>query len=209
MKHTLVFTHGEVTEKEFRKIRHEQFDLVIAADGGALNALRGGYLPDYVIGDLDSITPEVEARLSGAKLISRPSQELNDLEKALQFCEELGVRDITLLGIGGKRLDHTLNNLSVLSRYDEKFHVTIYDAYSQIYLVRKRWEYSGALQQLISLIPLGRVEGVITEGLAFPLKNEPLIFGEREGLSNYIISNPVRVSIQSGLLFIFVLDQET
>lgn len=209
MKRALFFAHGEVTEKEFRKIRDERFDLVIAADGGALNALSGGYLPDYVVGDLDSITPGVEKQLSGAKLISRPSQELNDLEKALQFCEELGLRDITLLGIGGKRLDHTLNNLSVLSRYDERFHFTIYDAYSRIYLVRKRWEYSGTINQLISLIPLGRVEGVVTEGLAFPLKNEPLVFGEREGLSNYIVSNPVRVSVRSGLIFIFVLDGET
>lgn len=209
MKHALFFAHGEVGEKEFRKIGNERFDLVIAADGGALNALRGGYLPDYVVGDLDSITAGVEEQLPGAKLVSRPSQELNDLEKTLQFCEELGVREITLLGIGGKRLDHTLNNLSVLSRYDERFYFTIYDAYSRIYLVRKRWEYSGAINQLISLIPLGRVEGVVTEGLAFPLKNEPLVFGEREGLSNYIVSNPARVRIRSGLLFIFVLDGET
>jgi thiamine pyrophosphokinase len=53
---------------------------------------------------------------------------------------------------------------------------------------------------------MGTAQGVKTEGLAFPLDNEPLIFGEREGLSNYIVSNPVKVCIQKGLLFIFVLD---
>lgn len=206
MKHALFFANGTVTENEFSKIGDEEFDLIVAADGGALNALQGGCLPDYVVGDLDSITPEIRAQLPETQFILRPSQELNDLEKGLVFCEEQEVTAITLLGIGGKRLDHTLNNLSVLSRYDQKFALTIFDAHSQIYLVRNEWRFSGKPRQLLSLIPMGVVEGVKTEGLAFPLDNEPLIFGEREGLSNYIVSNPVRVCIRKGLLFIFVLD---
>lgn len=206
MKHALFFANGIVTESEFSKIRDEEFNLIVAADGGAQNALEGGCHPDYVVGDLDSITPEIKTQLPETAFIQRLSQELNDLEKALIFCEEQAVTDITLLGIGGKRLDHTLNNLSVLCRYDQKFKLAIFDAHSQIYLVRDEWQYSGEPNQLISLIPLGAVEGVKTEGLAFPLNNEPLVFGEREGLSNYIVSNPVKVCVKEGLLFIFVLD---
>lgn len=206
MKRALFFAHGDISENEFRKIKDTPFDLIIAADGGALNALQGGYCPVYVVGDLDSVTPEIKAQLPETQFLHRPSQEFNDLEKTLMFCEELGITDITLLGISGKRLDHTLNNLSVLSRYDQKFEMTIYDAHSQIYLVRDEWSYSGRLNQLISLIPIGTVEGVKTEGLAFSLDHEPLIFGEREGLSNYILSKPSRITIESGLLFVFVLD---
>jgi len=206
VKHVLFFANGTVTENEFSKIKDEEFDMIVAADGGARNAFQGGYIPDYVVGDLDSITPEIKAQLPDTQFIQRPSQELNDLEKTLIFCEEQGVTAITLLGIGGKRLDHTLNNLSVICRYDQKFKLTIYDAHSQIFVVRDEWSFSGKINQLISLVPLGTVEGVKTKGLAFPLDNEPLVFGEREGLSNYIVSNPVRVSIRKGLLFIFVLD---
>lgn len=206
MKRALFFAHGDVSENEFRKIKNIQFDIIIAADGGARNALQGGYRPDYVVGDLDSITTDIKSKLPETQFIHRPSQELNDLEKALMFCREQEVTDITLLGISGKRLDHTLNNLSVLCRYDQFFEMTIYDAHSRIYIVREKWQYSGKPKQLISLIPMETAQGVKTDGLAFPLNNEPLIFGEREGLSNYIVSNPVKVCIQRGLLFIFVLD---
>ena len=205
MKHALFFANGTVTEDEFLKIREEEFDLIVAADGGVLNALDGGYRPNYVVGDLDSITPEIKAQLPETAFFQRPSQELNDLEKALIFCGEQGVTRITLLGIGGKRLDHTLNNLSVLCRYDQNFEMTIYDAHSRIYIVRNEWHFSGKPNQLISLIPIETVEDIKTEGLAFPLNDESLIFGEREGLSNYIVSNPVRITIKNGLLFIFVI----
>lgn len=206
MKKALLLAGGEVTAVDFDKIGDMRFDVIIAADGGLFNAVGGNYVPDFVIGDLDSVSGDMESRYPQTKFIRQPSQELNDLEKALIFCEGDGITDITLLGIGGKRLDHTLNNLSVLTRYDRKFRLTIYDKYSQIFLVRRDWRYSGDLNQLVSLIPLGRVENVTTRGLAFPLDRESLVFGQREGLSNFIVSNPVHINTGGGILFVYVID---
>lgn len=208
MKTALLFANGEVTAHETDKIKGYQFDLIVAADGGASHALKFGYQPQYVVGDMDSITPKIKQQLSKTQFLLDASQYLNDLEKALTFCEIEGVEHLTILGISGERLDHTLNNLSVISRYDQKFKLRIFDAYSEIFLIRNSWQYSGKLNQLISLIPLGTVEGVTTEGLAFPLKGESLDFGKREGLSNHIVSNPASVKIKKGLLFIFIIDRQ-
>ena len=123
MKNALLFANGEVTAKELNKVKGRSFDVVVAADGGAGNALLSVFLPDYIVGDLDSMTPEIKEKLPETQFIRKPSQELNDLEKTLIFCEEKGITEITLLGITGKRLDHTLNNLSVLCRYIQKFHL--------------------------------------------------------------------------------------
>ncbi len=208
MKKALLFANGQVGEPEVAQIAAKEFDFIIAADGGMRNALGVGRIPHYVVGDLDSIDASLREQFKQTTFIHRPSQELNDLEKSLQFCESLGVTHITLLGISGKRLDHTLNNLSVLCRYDRRFHLIIYDPYSQIFLIRDRWEYTGRKGQLISLIPLGKVAGITTGGLAFPLQAESLGFGYREGLSNYIVQNPVTVHIQSGVLAVFVMYRE-
>lgn len=205
MKKALLFANGQVGQSESELIKAESFDVIVAADGGVRNALKADRTPHYVVGDLDSVTPSLKKQLDQTEFVYRPSQELNDLEKSLQFCESLDVTHITLLGISGKRLDHTLNNLSVLCRYDHRFHLTIYDPYSQIYLVRDRWEYIGREGQLISLIPLGKVEGITTGGLAFPLQEESLGFGYREGLSNYIVKTPVTVTIREGILAVFVI----
>ncbi len=205
MKKALLFANGQVGQHEIGRIEAENFDVIVAADGGVRNALSVDRTPHYVIGDLDSIGSSLREQLGQTKFICLPSQELNDLEKSLQFCESLNITHITLLGISGKRLDHTLNNLSVLCRYDQRFHLTIYDPYSQIYLVRDVWEYTGREGQLISLIPLGRVGGITTVGLAFPLQEESLSFGYREGLSNYIVQNPVTLRIREGVLAVFVI----
>ena len=197
--------NSDISVREIEKIRPEKFDLIVAADGGAKKALSWHFFPRFIIGDFDSITDETRKKLPDAQFIQRPSQELNDLEKALQFCQKQSVTQLTILGFGGGRLDHTLNNLSVLSRYDNFFDLRIYDAHSEIFLVRDEWHFSGEINQLISLIPLGKVDGVKTNGLAFPLNNESLHFGQREGLSNYIVSNPIAVHIRNGLLVVFAL----
>ncbi len=200
----LIFANGTVSEREIEYTRNQQFTAVLAADGGAAAALRFSFTPDYVVGDLDSVSAEIRSRLPAARFVHRPSQELNDLEKTLQFCVEQNFSRLTLLGVSGKRLDHTLCNFSVLCRYDQKFELEIYTPYSRVFIVRKQFIWDGPQGQLISLAPLGTATGVTTEGLAFPLKNEDMIFGRREGLSNYITASPVKISLSSGTLLIFV-----
>ncbi len=203
-KHGLLFLNGEVTEKEISFVQSRKFTHIIAADGGTFNALKWGFTPDVVVGDLDSIDDAVRLRLPETTFEHRPSQELNDFEKALQYCSEIGITHLTILGIAGKRLDHTLNNLSVLARYDQKFHTRIYDPYAQIYLLRDAITIQGVPGQLVSLIPVGEVNGIVTEGLAFPLNHERLAFGVREGLSNYLTKDTAHIRIENGLLFVFV-----
>ncbi len=208
MKNALLFANGAVTEKEIRRIRDAQFDLIIAADGGVRHALKFGYTPHVVIGDLDSISPEMRKKLPETRFIQRPSQELNDLHKALIYCETQGVAHLTLLGVCGKRLDHTLNNFSVIARFDQHFKLTIYDEFSQIFIVRNKWQFTGTPGQTISLIPIGSVHGVKTKGLKWTLNDESLNFGQREGCSNNISSNQVKISLKSGLLIVFVINSK-
>lgn len=204
-KTALIIGNGEVSAAEIEQVADSSFDAIIAADGGARKALATGLRPDVVIGDFDSIDEAERSELPGIRWIHQPSQDMNDLEKVLQFCRSEGFGSLTLIGICGDRLDHTLTNFSVLCRYDRLFNLMIYDAYSRIFLVRDAWRWNCRAGQLISLVPLGRVEGVTTNGLAFPLKDESLAIGEREGLSNYALQPNVEVSITDGILIIFLI----
>ena len=203
-KNFLLFANGEVTSREADRLRAQVFDAVIAADGGTTHAQRFGFTPDVVIGDLDSITQAQLDALSNTTFVQKPSQEINDLHKALRYCQTHGATHITVMGVTGKRLDHTLNNFSVLCRFDRDITLTIYDRYSQIFIVRHRWEYTGHIGQGISLIPLGEAGGVHTSGLRWPLRDEPLAIGAREGCSNTLTTTPVVVTLRSGILLAFV-----
>lgn len=86
---------------------------------GAVNKLADytDRLPDAVVGDLDSLSAGVKARL-GQRLHHFSDQDTNDLTKTMRFVSErLGLRAITLLGASGGREDHLLGNLSLLPTY--------------------------------------------------------------------------------------------
>jgi thiamine pyrophosphokinase len=180
-------------------------DALYAADGGALRCLDAGILPHKVVGDLDSFDP---AQYPGLDVEHDPDQETNDLEKTLIRAERDGFTDITVLGATGKRLDHTLKNLSVLKRYRPRFQ-------RLAYRMQDGWLYlsTGDITlfvrpgQVVSLFPLsGRVEGIITDGLKFPLYREVLQNGVRDGSSNEATDYSVRVQHAAGDLIVMVYD---
>lgn len=88
----------------------------LACCDGAVNnlSLYTDKLPDVVIGDLDSISPNLKTKLAG-RLIRISEQETNDLSKTIRYLSsELNKKRVILLGATGKRDDHTLGNLALL-----------------------------------------------------------------------------------------------
>jgi len=201
---TLLFANGEVSRREIALIRSMAFDRVAAADGGLLAALNHGFRPDAVIGDFDSVPAEIKGSLSAVHWVHRPSQEQCDLEKALAWLKETGSTAVTVLGFAGKRLDHTLSNLSVLARWDRELDLTLLTPDAEVFIVRDRVELIGNPGRLVSLVPFCSADQVVTTGLRYPLNKEPLAFGKREGVSNEMTGESATITIGGGLLFVFL-----
>src|SRR5262245_40434058 len=92
--------------------------IVVAADSGVGHALALGLAVDLVIGDFDSAEPaHVERAIAlGARVDRHPAdKDATDLELALDAARELGATEITVLGVGGGRLDHLLANLLLVT----------------------------------------------------------------------------------------------
>lgn len=177
--------------------------LFIAADGGALIASAMNLSPDVIIGDLDSYESD---GLESARVIHDPDQETNDLEKALTHAKEAGARGVTVFGATGKRLDHTLKNLSVLKQFSPQFDSLLFrDRFCDIFLLPNEYKATFKPGTSISLFPLsGRVDGVTTTGLKYPLTNGFLENGVRDGSSNETTEEQIRITHQSGDLLIFI-----
>lgn len=207
-KSAILFANGQVTEREIAIAKENRFDLVVAADGGISNAERFGFVPDTVVGDFDSLPPDSQKRFPDTRFVHLPSQEQCDLEKALIFCEKEGITAVTLLGATGNRLDHTLGNLSLFTRYDGDLALRILTPEAEVFIVREHKELEGVPGQGVSLVPMGKARLVTTTGLKYPLSGETLAFGQREGTSNEFSSNHCTVSLTGGLLFLFRLYRE-
>lgn len=91
--------------------------LLVAADGGANRAMALGHVPDAVVGDFDSIDPDVVARLPAARLHRIADQETTDFDKAVR---SVAAPLLLALGFAGARLDHTLASFSTLARHPQQ-----------------------------------------------------------------------------------------
>lgn len=204
----LILCNGLPPEPSLLQMHLQQSGLFIAADGGGNTARQLGHLPDLVVGDLDSFRPKEEDEF---EVIEDPDQETNDLEKALTLAYKRNVTNVTVLGVTGQRIDQTLKNLSVLKQFNDQFESLVFeDNFGKIFLLPRSYSAEITSGTTVSLFPLsGRVEGIITEGLKYPLRDESLENGIRDGSSNRVVSSPVQIEYRSGDLLIFIARDDT
>src|SRR5258707_11504187 len=110
-----------------------------------------------------------------------------------------------LLGaMGGDLYEHTFPNTLLLTAYPDT-RLEIADGNSLGWLLRGPGsaQITGQPGDLLSLFPLmASAEGVSTENLYYPLRNETLRFGRPRGISNVLVTEHATVTLSSGLLLI-------
>lgn len=199
----VILCDGDVPQKKIIEREISDSELFIAADGGACHAQKFELQPDVIIGDLDSykVTGDETARV-----IHDKDQETNDLEKALTHALERSATEAVVFGATGKRLDHTLKNLSVLLQFDAMFDsIALMDDYAVMKIIHSPFRESFEPGTILSLFPLsGKVEGITTKGLKYPLKNEDLENGIRDGSSNEAAEKTVEIEFKKGDLLLLM-----
>ena len=206
--HVILFAGGVVQDGPAVAEALAAGELIIAADSGAQTALERGYIPAFVVGDLDSLSREVLADLQarGSQVMPAPVEKNEtDTELAIELALRQGATRISLLGgLGGERFEHTFANLLLLAAYDDTL-LEIVDGPSRGWLLRGpgQTQIAGHPGDLLSLFPLmASAEGVSTEELYYPLRNETLQFGRPRGISNVLLSESATVSLEKGMLLV-------
>ncbi|MBP9211613.1 MAG: thiamine diphosphokinase [Bacteroidetes bacterium] len=204
-KHALIICNGEMPSLKLITPFLRTKPFIICADGGANRARPYGITPDVIIGDLDSITQRTRQYFATVPIVHNPDQYNTDLEKALDHLLELGVTSATVIGATGERSDHTMSNFSILLKYHKRIALQFLDERCTVEVVRRSARFRTAAGQQISLVPMGRCSGITTSGLKYPLKNEALELGVREGLSNEATGSTAGVSVKKGALLLFII----
>jgi thiamine pyrophosphokinase len=175
---------------------------VIAADAGADHAFALGLEVGFAIGDFDSVTPATLASLGDRAERHPVEKDATDLELARRAALTLEPRRILVVGGIEGRLDHLLGELLILGA-DELGDVEV-DAVlgeARIHVVRGERSLVGREGELISLFALhGPAEGIVTEGLRYPLRGDTLLPGSSRGISNTFAAPAARISVERGLL---------
>ncbi len=207
MKLALILANGKPPAKRLLQKFLASADWFICVDGGANTAARFGFIPDFIIGDLDSIKKEILAVFSDVNIKKMHDQNSTDLEKSLTAVIRKKYDEIIVLGATGGRLDHAIGNLSALAKFSHKAHIRFIDNRGEFIAVNRSIELNLPIGTTISLLPLSKCSGILTRGLKWNLKNESLELGVREGTSNVIVSSPLKIRIRKGSLIVFVANK--
>ncbi|HTY38263.1 MAG TPA: thiamine diphosphokinase [Bacteroidota bacterium] len=201
----LIIVNGEPPKKQRLLALARESRMIICADGGANVALKTGIMPHAIVGDLDSIHAEALVKFHKVPTHEDRNDETTDLEKAVLWAIGAKYDHLTVVGATGRRIDHSAGNLSVPAKYYPDAIIRFVDDFGEISYVGRELSFEGRKGEVVSLIPLSRCDGIVTEGLQYSLNGESLELGVREGTSNVVISSPVLIKVRKGNLLLFRL----
>lgn len=187
---------------------------IICADSGA-HLIFPELLADYLIGDFDSIEPEILAKLikKGIDVIKHPREkDFTDFHLALDFALSLkpGPSEIIVFGGLSGRLDQTLANIYTSACFSagHDVKISLHENKTSVYLLNahfKKLELNEGIRpgDTVSLRPLFK-EAVVrsVRGLKYRLAGEKLRAIETRGVSNEATSKKISVAISSGELIV-------
>lgn len=182
-------------------------DYIIAADGGYNRAVEKGYLPQVVVGDLDSAKNIAE----GVEIIKfNKNKDRTDGELAIRYAITQGFRKLYIYGASGGRMDHVLYNMrliAIAALMGVKCVICGDDF--DAYYVNSTFELDVEENDLISIVPYqGKVHIISTEGLGYEINDAELDMFNTLGVSNYAVDKKVVIKIDKGDALIFKVFQK-
>lgn len=184
----LIIANGASCSEELIGQLLEWSPLVIVLDSAMDRVLELGIKIDVLLGDFDcDFNPEIYLEKQyPLEIVHTPNQDKTDLDKAFDYLIAKGHKAVNVIWATGKRADHTITNITNIVAYRDQLKIVVLDDHSKVFLLQKKYEKWYPKNTTISLIPIGKVTGITTKNLFYPLNNEELIIGYRTGSSNHV-----------------------
>lgn len=187
----LIIANGAACDRNLMDQLLEWSPLVVVLDSAIERVIELGIKIDVLIGDFDRgfDADAYREKQYPIEIVHVADQESTDLEKAFRYLIKRGIPAANVIWATGKRADHTITNITNIVKFKEQLKITLFDDYSRIYPLPKLFKKWYEKDTIISLIPIGTVNGIVTENLLYPLKNESLVLGDRTGSSNSVLAD--------------------
>lgn len=191
VKRALLVTGGEPPTENLLHEAAKACSYFACADRGAHPLLAAGMVPNLIVGDMDSISPEDRLLLSEATgdiKVLPVEKDWTDTQVALDMLYERGFDEVLMLGATGGRLDHEQGNFMLLCRYGRmgKSLVIWNDTNVLRYVDARTWQIPKN-DSAFSIVPIDDNGMTLSlQGFHYPLNEEYIAFGISRCLSNVI-----------------------
>ena len=174
---------------------------IICCDGGAESLIASGMEPEAIVGDLDSLNPLIAERFAD-RLFRDGEQDTNDLTKAIRWCINKRYKKIVILGATGKREDHTIGNISLLTEYAREISVSMITDTGTFTPLLKSSVIKCFTGQQVSIFSINPETKINSKGLKYPLENLKLQNWWRATL-NEATGNSFELQFNGGPLIVY------
>ncbi len=206
-KRIVIVSGGEIDEKFALDIlKEDAFAYVIGVDRGMEFLYRQGIMPNYIVGDFDSVDQTVADYYRNETNVPirefNPVKDASDTEIAIRLAMTLGCDNMLILGATGGRIDHLWANVQCLAiPFKNGIDARILDKQNSIRLIGKRTvlKKGETYGPYFSVFPLGQeVFNFSITGAKYPLKNHILTAYDSLCVSNQIEGEEVVIDFAEG-----------
>ena len=170
----------------------QSYDYIIAVDGGLCALYELNITPTDIVGDFDTVEPELLSRYADSKRVRihryNPQKDNTDSEIAVEMA----------VGYGSGRIDRAARGACRAFLYDSNNRARLVDGEC---IITKEEEYG----KYISVLPYTQLaDGITLEGFKYPLRDHTMDLFQTPtlGISNEITGQHGRIRVKKGVLLV-------
>lgn len=211
MSKAIIISGGELEEGFVEKILSENEGAsIVGVDRGVEYLYHHQIKPNYIVGDFDSIAPEIikyyKTETNVAIREYNPAKDESDTEMAIRIAITIGNAEIYILGATGGRIDHLWANVQSLA-IACKFNVKAYilDPQNRIFVTDKpcQLKKSEAYGKYLSVFSLsGEIFDFNMKGTKWPLEHHVLRPTDSLTVSNRFEDEIVEIDFIGGMIVV-------
>ncbi len=211
MSKAIIISGGELEEGFVEKVLSENEGAsIVGVDTGVEYLYHHQIKPNYIVGDFDSIAPEIikyyKTETNVAVREYNPIKDESDTEMAIRIAITIGSTEIYILGATGGRIDHLWANIQSLS-IACKFNVRAYilDPQNRIFVTDKpcQLKKSEAYGKYLSVFSLsGDIFDFNMKGTKWPLEHHVLKPTDSLTVSNRFEDEIVEINFIGGTIVV-------
>lgn len=208
MKRCIVIGGAPINDYNRIKSLLRTDDFYIVCDSGLTHINSLGIQPSLIIGDFDSYKrPNTDTET----IILPREKDDTDSFFAVKEGVNRGFCEFLLIGAIGKRLDHSIGNISALLYLDSLGkRAGIADDYSVMEIVSSTPAFVTDEYPYFSLLAIdGTASGITVKNAKFPLENAKISPEYQYGISNEVIKGKTaEISVKEGKLLLIKVTKE-
>tara|TARA_Y100001970_G_scaffold159400_1_gene194995 strand:- start:637 stop:1266 length:630 start_codon:yes stop_codon:yes gene_type:complete len=193
----ILVLNGQIPKKDELKSFIKEYNQIICADGAANEIIKLNIHPNFILGDIDSLQTDFIKKRS--HIIKLEDQKLNDFQKTLNWLKDKNYTSIDIIGMDGKRIDHTIGNFSIILKELSDFDFTIFTESGIFYTIKNKINFKDVCNRYFSIFSPKKDTKITTLGLKYELKNKTLNHLHK-GTLNFANKNEVEIEANRKIL---------